>query len=76
MTFVESLGVALRQHRNKKKMSQMDIAAAADMERSSISAIENGRYGISMNTFLRLCEGLEEDPAKVLDTALKRMRQK
>lgn len=57
-------------------MSQMDLAASADMERSSVSAIENGHYGVSMITFLRLCEGLEADPAKVLDAALKRMKQR
>ena len=73
MKFSESLGVILRQYRNKKKFSQMDLAAAADMERSFISDVENGRRNISMNTFMRLCEGLETDSRKVLDATLKRM---
>lgn len=73
MEFSESLGVVLRQLRNKKGFSQMDVAAAADMERSFISDVENGRRNISMNTFMRLCEGLESDPRRVLDAALKNM---
>lgn len=73
MKFSESLGIILRQYRNKKKFSQMDLAAAADMERSFISDVENGRRNISMNTFMRLCEGLETDSRKVLDATLKRM---
>ncbi len=75
MEFSESLGVVLRQLRNKKEFSQVDLAAAADVERSFISDVENGRRNISMNTFLRLCAGLEADPPKVLDMALKRMKQ-
>lgn len=76
MEFVESLGAVLRRHRAKKNMSQIDLAAAADTERSFVSAVENGRYGISMNTFLRLCGGLGADPAKILDAALKEMGKK
>lgn len=75
MEFSESLGVVLRQLRNKKEFSQVDLAAAADVERSFISDVENGRRNISMNTFLRLCEGLEVEPPKILDAALKRMKQ-
>ena len=73
MKLSEALGVALRQYRNNKEMSQIDVAAIADMERSSVSAIENGRHNISMQNFIRLCDAMEADPKKVFETALEKM---
>ena len=73
MNFLESLGVTLRLRRNEKNLPQVELAGIVDMERSTISAIENGHNNISMNSFLKLCEGLEEDPRTILDEALKRM---
>ena len=73
MNFLESLGVTIRLRRNKKNLVQVELAGISDMERSTISAIENGHNNITMNSFLTLCEALEEDPRTILDETLKRI---
>lgn len=75
MSLAQSIGAVLRQARTNQNLSQIDLAAAVDMERSTISAIENGRQNISMQNFVRLCTGLSSDPAKILEKAL-RMKEK
>lgn len=76
MTFPEELGVILRRLRNKHNMAQIDLAAAANCERSFISAIENGKTGISMDLFLRLCDALDTPAWEVLKEATQQQERK
>jgi transcriptional regulator with XRE-family HTH domain len=76
MTFPETLGVVLRRLRNKQNMAQIDLAAAADCERSFISAIENGKTGLSIDLFLRLCDALDAQPWDVLKDAIQGQKKK
>lgn len=72
MDIAHSLGLILRQRRYSLALNQVDVAAAANVDRGFISQVENGKRNISIPTFLRICEGLEADPCAVLSEALKR----
>lgn len=72
MTIHQKIGVALRKRRNELKLSQQDLAGDADMERSYISAVENGRKLLRLDTFIRLALALDLKPGKLLDDILKK----
>lgn len=71
MDINEKIGGTVRKHRLKLGLSQQDLAGDADMERSYISAVENGRKKIRVDTLVRLAEALNMKPGKFLDEALK-----
>ncbi len=73
MKFSEAVGVVLRQYRNQNNLKQWHVAEMADTERNFISEIETGKRNISVDFFIRLCDGLDIDPRDMLDEALKKM---
>ncbi len=70
------IGVILRRYRYQNDMTQIDLAAAADCDRSFISQIENGKAGLSMDLFLRLCDALDVPAWEVLKEATQQERKK
>ncbi len=73
MKLPRAIGLTIQDNRTKKKMDQIELAAHADTQRSYVSTIENGKTNISMDVFIRLCDGLEKNPRDILDETLKRM---
>ena len=53
------LGAALRRVREARGLSQHDLAQAADVQRTTISAIENSQRSVNTETLLRLCDVLD-----------------
>ena len=58
-------GSLLKQIRESKGLSQLDLAARCGMEKSSISRIENGRTNITLTSAVLLSSSLEV-PLKML----------
>lgn len=56
----------LRQLRVMRKMTQEDLAAAADIDRSYISEIENERYSVSVDQIEKLADVLGVDIYQLL----------
>lgn len=50
------MGNTFRQQRMKKSMTQLDLAITSGIKQPDISAIENGRKNITMQTFTYLCK--------------------
>lgn len=48
------LGKKIAQKRRSKKLSQLDVCAIIDMEKSNLSAIENGRQNVTALTLLKI----------------------
>ncbi len=71
MSLNKNIGITLRKHRVKQNLSQQDLAGDADMERSYISAVENGRKSIKVETLVRLAKALNIKAGKLLDESLK-----
>jgi len=60
-------GQHLKQLREKKGLSQDDIAARCRITKSSLSVIENGNRNFSFTTLLALAKALEVEPKILLE---------
>lgn len=52
------IGERIKELRDAKKLSQQDLANAADMERTFITHIETGKRNISVDTLQKVLEAL------------------
>ena len=71
MDMNKKIGMVIRKHRTKLGLSQQDLAGDADMERSYISAVENGRKKIRVDTLVRLADALKIPAGKLLEEIVK-----
>lgn len=62
----EKFGLNVVYYRKRKKLTQMQLAELADIDRSHISAIELGNVGVSFDVIFKLCEVLEVKPKELL----------
>ena len=65
--FYEQFGLNVVYYRKKKKLTQMQLAELAEVDRSHISAIELGNVGVSFDVIWRLCRALEIKPKELFD---------
>lgn len=56
-----SFAIALIEARNKKKLSQKQLAEKTGMTQADISKIESGNRNLSIRTLQRLADGLDMD---------------
>jgi len=54
----------LRRLRHERGLSQDDVSAAAEMDRSYLSEIENGKFHVSLKIVAKLSRVLEVEPAE------------
>ena len=59
MASSKKLGENLRKWREKKDMSQVDLATALGVDRAYISNIENGRMNPTLSTLEKIAGALE-----------------
>ena len=57
---LQKLGDAVRILRNRKKLTQRDLASLAKLDRSYLQKVESGK-NVSVATVLRICLALEVD---------------
>ena len=65
--FYEKFGLNVVYYRKKKKLTQLQLAELADIERSHISAIELGNAGASFEVIAKLCNALDIKPKDLFD---------
>ena len=63
----EKFGLNVVYYRKRKKLTQLQLAELADIDRSHISAIELGNVGVSMDVIFRLCQVLDISPRELFD---------
>tara|TARA_R110001592_G_scaffold363212_1_gene681390 strand:+ start:56 stop:274 length:219 start_codon:yes stop_codon:yes gene_type:complete len=56
--FLIQLGSRIAEIRKEKSLSQVDLGSIIDMEKSNLSAIENGRQNPSTLTLKRIADAL------------------
>jgi transcriptional regulator with XRE-family HTH domain len=61
------IGYKIQLARKKKKISQFDFAEKIGLSRTSMSNIENGKNGVSVEKIRVICETLEVDPNYLFD---------
>lgn len=65
--YYEQFGLNVHYYRNRKRLTQMQLAELVDISRTHISAIELGNVGVSFDVLFRLSEVLEITPDKLFD---------
>lgn len=60
------LGNIIRRYRKELGLTQSELASAADINESYLSAVECGYSYISMSKYLNICEGMGVDPTDIL----------
>jgi len=56
---LKDIGLKIRKLRDRKNMSQEELAFTAQLDRTYITGIENGKRNISVTTFCKLAEALD-----------------
>lgn len=62
----QAVGIALRELRKRKGLTQEALALEAGAERTYVSLIERGKNSPSVRMLYRLCEVLETPPSELL----------
>ena len=57
--FYEKFGLNVVYYRKRKRLTQLQLAELADVDRSHISAIELGKVGVSFDVIFKLYEVLD-----------------
>ena len=52
------IGKNIKKIRNEKNISQQDLAAVCNFEKSNMSRIESGKTNLTIGTLLKICEAL------------------
>lgn len=66
----------LRRLRNESGMTQEELAFAAEMDRTYVSALERGVYSATITMVAKLAEVFKVEPSTMLEPALKVRRKK
>lgn len=67
MTSLKSIGEKIARERLKQGLNQEDLAGMAEIDRSMLSYIENGRKNFSVEMVLKLSKALNIKPAKLFE---------
>lgn len=65
-SLLEVFAENIRLFREKKKISQEQLAEIANIHRTNISAIERGKRNVTLNLVEKLAQALEVDPYTLL----------
>jgi len=69
--FISDFGVHVRQLREKKNMSQQDLANDCSMSKRQIGRIERGEINTSLGTIINIANALDIEPKDLLNFTLK-----
>ena len=72
-TVARAFGATLREARRARGMTQEELAAAAGMDRTYPSLLENGKREPALGVFYRLCKALRCAPAELQARTLARL---
>lgn len=62
----EIIGIVIREYRKRKSISQEVLSGRADIPRSHLSDIENGKVIPRLDTLWAICDALEVSPSKII----------
>lgn len=61
------IGERIKELRTEKGISQQELAAALDIEKSNMSRLESGRVNMGVRTIYRIAQALEVSMSELLD---------
>ena len=59
--FLKAMGARIAETRKAKSLSQLDVCSKLDMDKTYLSAIENGHRNITLLTYKQIADALEVD---------------
>jgi len=70
-TFIANLGIHIRQLREKKGMSQQDLADDCGITQNQVGRIERAEINTTVKTLVKIANALDIEPKNLLDFPLK-----
>ncbi|BDU24472.1 helix-turn-helix transcriptional regulator [Flavobacterium sp. GSB-24] len=70
-TFIANLGVHIRQLREKKGMSQQDLADDCEIRKTQIGRIERAEINTTIKTLVKIANALDIEPKELFNFPLK-----
>jgi transcriptional regulator with XRE-family HTH domain len=61
------IGLKIKELREEREISQQDLAAACNFEKSNMSRIEAGRTNLTVGTLLKICAALNKKLIDIMD---------
>ena len=71
-TFIINLGVHIRQLREKKNLSQQDLANDCNIPKVQIGRIERAKVNTTIRTLIKIANALELEPKDLLNFSVKK----
>lgn len=69
--YIINLGIHIRQLREKKDLSQQDLADDSGMTKSQIARIETAKINTTVKTLVKIANALDIEPKELFDFPLK-----
>lgn len=70
-TFLINLGIHIRQVRERKNLSQQNLADVCDLPKSTIGRIERAEINTTIKTLVKIANALEIEPKDLLSFSMK-----
>jgi transcriptional regulator with XRE-family HTH domain len=64
--YIVNLGIHIRQLRERKDISQQNLADLCDMPKTSIGRIERAEVSVTIRTLIKIANALEIQPNELL----------
>ncbi|OHT46226.1 MULTISPECIES: helix-turn-helix domain-containing protein [Flavobacterium] len=70
-TFITNLGFHIRQLREKKGLSQQELADYCNIPQNQIGRVERAEINTTVKTLIKIANALDVEPKELLDFPLK-----
>ena len=70
-TFLINLGIHIRQIRERKNLSQQNLADICDLPKTTIGRIERAEMNTTIKTLVKIANALEIEPKELLNFQIK-----
>jgi transcriptional regulator with XRE-family HTH domain len=72
MDELKIIGQNIVKYRKQKNMTQEDLCGVAEIDRSYLSEVENGKANVSVETLVKITNALDINLAEILINKLKK----
>lgn len=70
-TFLVKLGIHIRQIRERKNLSQQNLADICDLPKTTIGRVERAEMNTTIKTLVKIANALELEPKELLNFSIK-----
>jgi transcriptional regulator with XRE-family HTH domain len=68
MDLKTQIGLRIKELRTEKNLTQEEVAWQAEIDRTFMNHVENGRWNVSIGTLEKICIGLDVSLKKFFDS--------